>query len=129
MPKFCFFVISLIAILPALPQTYRSAIVGTVADASGSVILGAKVVIQQQESGLERTTSTGSHGEFQVASLPAGDYSIEVSKQDFTSWTRKLTLSLNQQAKLEVALAIRGATNVGQVTEERIILRTETSTV
>ena len=127
--KLRFFLICLITLLPAFSQTYRSAIVGNVVDASGSVILGAKVVIQQEDLGFERTTLTGSHGEFQVVSLPAGTYSIEVTKQDFTSWTRKLTLSVNQQAKLEVALAVKGATNVGQVTEERIIVRTETAAV
>ena len=59
------------------------AITGTVQDATGAVILGAKVnVINEATGQVLRQSSTDSSGTFTATLLPVGNYSLEVSAPD-----------------------------------------------
>jgi hypothetical protein len=52
---------------------------GQVHDASGAVIPGAKITATQTETGHTQTTSSGSDGNYLLADLPVGGYTIEVA--------------------------------------------------
>jgi len=56
---------------------------GTVTDQKGSVVPGAKITARNQATGIERTSQTDSDGNYQIAALPVGVYSIEVEAQGF----------------------------------------------
>src|SRR5215813_8646375 len=56
---------------------------GTVTDPGHSVIPGAKITAKNQATGIERTTQTDSDGNYQIAALPVGLYSLEVEAQGF----------------------------------------------
>ena len=58
---------------------------GTVKDPKGSVVPGAKVTARNQATGIERTSQTDTDGNYQVAALPVGLYSVEVESQGFKS--------------------------------------------
>src|SRR5262245_54543947 len=60
---------------------------GTVADAAGGVLVGAKVVVRNQATGLERTVQTDVSGIYQVAALPVGVYQIEAQASGFSPQT------------------------------------------
>src|SRR5689334_17457255 len=47
-----------------LAQTFRGTILGTVTDPSGAVVAGAKVVVRNVATGLERTTQTSADGSY-----------------------------------------------------------------
>jgi hypothetical protein len=62
----------------------RGAILGTVKDASGAVIPGAKVEIINMDTNLvERTVTTGNDGAFRAAFLPVGDYKVVAEASGF----------------------------------------------
>src|SRR3989441_10555802 len=62
------------------------AITGTVQDASGAVISGAKVnVINEATGQVLRQVSTDSSGTFTATLLPVGNYSLEVSAPGFAT--------------------------------------------
>src|SRR6202048_1052152 len=60
---------------------------GTVKDQKGSVVPGAKATARNQSTGIERTSQTDTDGNYQVAALPVGLYSVEVEAQGFKSAT------------------------------------------
>ena len=65
-------------------STYGS-ITGTVIDASGGVIARAKVEATNQGTGVARTTSTDTAGNYVFVSLDPGLYSVSVSADGFAS--------------------------------------------
>jgi hypothetical protein len=56
---------------------------GTVTDQQGSIVPNAKITVSSTAIGVERVTQTDSAGNYQVASLPAGTYRIEIEAQGF----------------------------------------------
>src|SRR6266478_5460847 len=49
---------------------------GTVTDATGATVAGAKVVVKSTAVGIERTTETNTEGEYEVPALPPGNYEV-----------------------------------------------------
>ncbi len=59
------------------------AITGTVSDASGAVVAGAKIDIVNEGTGqMERHVTTDSAGTFAATLLPVGTYTVQVSAPD-----------------------------------------------
>src|ERR1700694_3912579 len=62
---------------------------GTVTDPSGSVVAAAKITVTQTDTGLTRSASTGSQGNYSVPALPPTNYSLTVEAPGFRQFTRK----------------------------------------
>jgi Carboxypeptidase regulatory-like domain/TonB dependent receptor-like, beta-barrel len=60
-----------------------ASIKGTVTDASGAAIAGAKVTVKNTNQGIERVTQTNADGYYEVPALPPGTYSVDVQQQGF----------------------------------------------
>src|SRR5271170_6671080 len=72
---------------PAIAQTFRGAINGTVSDPSGAVVPGAQVKTINKATGIEHATISTSDGAFAFQDLPVGTYSVVVSAQGFPTLT------------------------------------------
>src|SRR5215472_7416101 len=59
---------------------------GTVTDASGAVVPGAKVSARNEATQVTETAESNSDGTFVLTGLPVGSYSIDVSKAGFQSF-------------------------------------------
>ena len=59
--------------MTAAAQT-TATLTGIVRDASGAVLPGVQVTVQQMETGAVRRTGTNADGRFTLTGLPAGDY-------------------------------------------------------
>src|SRR5437879_13003824 len=57
-----------------------ASIKGTVTDASGASVAGAKVVVKSAARGLERNAESNTAGEYEVPAMPPGSYEAEVQK-------------------------------------------------
>ena len=57
-------------------QVDTGAIRGTITDISGKVLLGAKVTITQEETGLTQTTQTGPEGTYLFTPVRIGTYTV-----------------------------------------------------
>ena len=57
-------------------QSFRGSIRGSVRDASGALLSGAKVTAKSSATGLVREAQTGSDGSYVMAELPAGIYVV-----------------------------------------------------
>jgi Carboxypeptidase regulatory-like domain/TonB dependent receptor len=90
---------------------------GTVTDASGAVVAGAKVLVKNQATGVESSSQTDNAGAYLFSSLPIGIYHIEVTSSGFQS-------AVISDLKLEVASSITQniQMKVGEASEKVVIL-------
>ena len=69
-----------LVVLAAAPagwaQTVSGTILGSVTDPSGAVISNAKVTLVNEGTGLTRTVTTDTNGEYVAPSLPTGHYTV-----------------------------------------------------
>ncbi|HEY6273705.1 MAG TPA: TonB-dependent receptor [Terriglobales bacterium] len=97
----------------AFGQAITGTILGTVSDASGGVIGGAKVTVTNQDQGISKTTTTGTDGNYTVTNLAPGTYSVTAQYEGFnTSVSRDNTVQVEQTARVDFSL------KPGQVTQE-----------
>jgi Carboxypeptidase regulatory-like domain/TonB dependent receptor len=68
---------------PALAQTFRGSINGTITDSSGAVIPGAKVTATETATATVRETAVSGAGEFLFNDLPLGAYNVKVEAPGF----------------------------------------------
>src|SRR5262245_1364486 len=84
-------------VLPSLAIAQSSArLRGVVTDDQGGVVADAQLVLRNQATGEERSAVSDKAGEFQLASVPVGIYTLEAKANGFQ--TRAL-----KDIKLEVA--------------------------
>jgi hypothetical protein len=106
----------------ARSQVGSAALSGVVQDSSGAVIPDASVKIQNDLSGVARTSHTGGSGLFTFQALPSGDYTLTIEQKGFKKFIRQ-SIHLNPGDNLSLAdLRIP----VGEVTES-VSVSTDTS--
>jgi hypothetical protein len=110
-------------------QTVRGVISGIVTDDSKKPLAGAAVTLVRTETNTSRTTLTNAGGEFHVALLPPGVYRLETARDGFRTHTQAITLEVNQDVRVEIALAAGQRTDRVEVTATAPMLRTETSSI
>src|SRR5947208_83677 len=84
------FVLALFSLIAtsAYSQLTSGTILGTVTDASGAVLGGAKVIATNLDTGFTRTVTADSAGNYQLPQMPLGRYQIKAEAPNFTSATR-----------------------------------------
>jgi Carboxypeptidase regulatory-like domain/TonB-dependent Receptor Plug Domain len=88
----------------AFAQTVSS-IAGTVSDQAGAVVPDAKVMARDLNTGAERTTETDATGQYQVLSLPVGDYEVTAHQSGFADEVRTgIHLAVGQDAVADLRL-------------------------
>src|SRR5687768_5832730 len=90
----------------ATAQTTTSTIEGTVKDANGAVIAGAEVKASGQALASERSAITDAEGVYRLTALPAGTYTLTVSRTGFATSTSNLELTLNRVVTFDVQLQV-----------------------
>lgn len=123
-------VIALFAPAEALAQTQNGNIVGTVRDATGGVIQGATIVLEQQETRATRTTTTAEDGTYRFALVPLGTYRISVEHTGFKRYVdENVVLSTNQTLRVDIALAVGQTTEQITVTAQSAAITTDTAEI
>jgi len=98
---------------PAWTQTQLGSVFGTITDATGAVLPGVEVTVLSLGTGLKRDTVTDMEGQYHLAGLPVGTYTIHLEKEGFQTEVREgVTLIA------AAAIAINVSLRVGKITEE-----------
>jgi Carboxypeptidase regulatory-like domain len=111
-------------------QAVTATITGTVTDASGAAIVGANVTVTSVERGVTYNAATNEDGLYRVSQLPVGNYELKVEKSGFASVSYPaFVLTLNQVARIDVALKVGQVSQTVEVTGAAPILKTESTQV
>ncbi len=103
---------------------------GTVMDASQAVIVGAKVLCRNVQTGLALERSTGPQGTFAFQELPIGDYEVRVTAPGFQTLVRSgIEVLTGRTAHLDLTLRVGEATDTVEVTGRPALVQTTTSSV
>ncbi|MGH9794481.1 MAG: carboxypeptidase regulatory-like domain-containing protein, partial [Candidatus Acidiferrales bacterium] len=106
----------LLAGATAFAQVSTSRIVGTVTDASGAVVPGAKVIATNEATGITYETTTTESGAYSFTALQVGNYSITVEATGFKKWIgTKNELNVGSPLVLNTALEVGEITSTVQV--------------
>ncbi|HUM06698.1 MAG TPA: carboxypeptidase regulatory-like domain-containing protein [Terriglobales bacterium] len=98
-----------------------ASVTGTVRDASGATVAGAKVTVAAEDRGITRETTTNSEGEYSVPALPPGSYNITVTAQGFKKFTAtSVVLRVAQKARVDVSLEVGATTTEVTVLGETV---------
>jgi len=113
----------------ALAQTTAS-IKGTVTDASGAVIAGAKIAVKNSALGIERNVESNSEGNYEVPALPPGTYSVEVQMQGFQhAIARSVILAVSQNSLQNFSLQIASSDTIITVESTQSVIESTTTNV
>ncbi len=103
------------ASVPVVAQTVNVTIQGRVYDSTGAAIPQAAVSAVNAATGFSRSTTATSTGDYQIASLPVGDYTVTADKQGFQKSVKKIHLDIAAEANVDFTLV------VGQVSQEVLV--------
>src|SRR5215469_16111373 len=126
------FVLSLLTLLTAVAAFAQvtASIKGTATDTSGAAVVGAKVTVSSPAIGVERTTTTGAGGDYEVPALPPGLYVVKIEQSGFQSQqAERVPLEVSKNTVQNFTLKVASATEVVTVEGVAPVVETTTMTV
>jgi len=109
------FLVSFASILSG--QAVSGNIIGTVTDASGAAVPGAQVSIANVNTNASYEAATNESGNYTGANLPAGSYTVTITKQGFQRFIQQnVTVLVSQSARVDASLKIGAASQEVTVT-------------
>ena len=78
---------------------FRSAIEGSVSDATGAVIPGVEVILTNVDTGVAQKTAGSDKGDFRFSSLPPGNYRLTARKEGFVRVTQENVVLLASEVR------------------------------
>ena len=97
-------------------QSATTSLRGTVTDASGGVVPGAQVMLEDEKIGFSRSETSNSSGQYQFLEVPPGTYSVSVVAKGFkTAKKDEVVLQVNTPTTLNIALAVGASDTVVEV--------------
>jgi hypothetical protein len=116
--------------LAAHAQLSTATMYGIVTDSTGAAVPGATVVITETDTLTSRTVKTENDGSYRADFLPVGPYKISVTAQGFKTLDRTgLTLTVTEEAHVDLQLQAGGESTTVEVTAEVPLLNTGNSTL
>src|ERR1700730_10162896 len=112
--------IALSVVFAALAQTASStgAIQGTIVDPTGAVIVGARITARHVDLGTIRTAETDASGQFRLAGLHIGNYTMRVEREGFGSVeVSSFLVSVGQTVVQHLTLQLAGVGTKMEVRE------------
>lgn len=123
-------VLTLLYGVPASAQYTTASLGGTVTDASGAVIPGAKVTARNTDTGMTKSVSTGVDGVYLFPALPVGHYNLTVEKPGFTRYVQRgITLTVNEAATQTIKLQVGMVAQQVTVQANTSLVTTQSATV
>ena len=70
--------LNLVFLVIGVSQVDTTTIIGNINDTNKDVIVGARVIVQNEKTGIVRETSSDGTGNYMLTNLPASTYTIKV---------------------------------------------------
>ena len=118
------------AALASRAQVTTGTIAGTVSDATGAVLPGAKVVILNEDTGIARSVQSDAGGRYSAPSLSVGKYKVTVNAEGFqTEVHTGIELTVGRNAVVDFQLSVGAVTQTVEVSGEAPLVETSQSSV
>ncbi|MBI4445490.1 MAG: TonB-dependent receptor [Acidobacteria bacterium] len=115
---------------PILAQATTGTILGVVKDSTGGVLPGVSVTTKNVDTGISRNAITDDGGRYRIPELGLGNYEVQAELTGFqTTVHRGITLTVGQQAVVDIVLNVGEMTERVEVTGEAPQVETTTSTI
>ena len=112
---------------PLAAQSTTGTVQGTVRDNQDGVVPGATATIRNIQTNASRTLVTDGNGNYRFLNVPIGEYELIVEMPGFSKYVRSgITLSLNQDAVIDVQIQPATVSESVQVTADAPLLNTTT---
>jgi len=113
---------------PVYAQEASGNIVGTVLDATGSLVPNVRVTVTEVATNRSRTVDTNGSGEYQVPYLVPGGYTVTAEHAGFQKMTTSgITLNVSQTVRVDFRLEVGTATQNVEVRADAVQLQTEST--
>jgi hypothetical protein len=109
---------------------FKASLQGTVQDAKGGIVAGAKVTVTNQETGIEREGVASDQGFYRLNELPPGKYTVKVDAPGFKQAVLKdVFVEAEQPRGLDVTLTVGEAQDSVTVSASAGGLETENASI
>jgi hypothetical protein len=113
-----------------LAQTYEGRILGTITDASGAVIVGAKVTVTNTATNFTRNLVSNSAGEYVAPNLAVGTYKVSAEATGFKrAQSASVVVDVSRDARMDFRLQPGALSETVEVTGEVTLVDTTDSTL
>src|SRR5271165_1449498 len=112
-------------------QTETGQISGTIRDASGAVVSGAKVTVKSVNTGFTRDAVTNSAGLYNITTLRPDTYDVTVEASGFQKYARRVEVAVGSQNEVSAQLAVGATATTIEVSglAETVAVNTENQTL
>jgi hypothetical protein len=114
---------------PLRAQVAGATLSGTITDAQGGAVVGAKVSAKNAATGISTETTTNSSGAYSIVNLLPANYDVSVTAPGFRTATSKVTLTVGAQQSLNVGLTVGEVSQTVEVTGAAPAIETENATL
>ncbi len=112
--------------LSLFAQSDRGSITGTIGDPSGAAVPNAAVKATQTTTNFSRQVVSTETGKYVVSELPAGIYTLTVSKEGFKTYEQAgITVRVGEVASVNVTLDLGAVTQTVEVRADATMLKVE----
>lgn len=119
-----------LSLLPLQAQVDTGSITGTVTDASGAVVNGAKITLTNEGTGASLTMNTTSDGTYTFSPVRIGTYKIDASAQGFKTVTQSnVVVNVGANVLVNLKLPPGSVSETVEVTTSIPVLQTQDASV
>ena len=114
----------------ALAQTFQGGVRGIIRDADGGVLPGVSVTLENDDTGVSRTSVSNAVGEYSFANVQPGTYTVRAELSGFAPFVREgLLVGISSFLVVDSTLNIGGIEETVTVTGETPLIETASASV
>src|SRR2546423_5063965 len=114
----------------ASAQAVYGSIAGTVTDPQGAAVVGAKVIVRDQNKGTSTETTTNESGNYSVTHLVPDAYTVRIEAQGFKGTEAKdVIVNVDTSSRVDLQVQLGSASESVEVTSELPQLKTDRADV
>ena len=104
-------------------------VLGTAQDPSGAVAPLATITLTNVDTGITRSTTTNTRGEYLFPNVPAGKYRINAALAGFQQFTQELTVQAALSTTVDISLRVGDAKETVEVSAPAPLLTTDSASL
>ncbi len=133
LPRVCMIVICLLTLgTGALAQSQATTgnIEGRVLDPNGAVVPNAAIAAKNEATGLEKSTTTDSDGNYRIILLPPGSYTLKANASGFAPLSLPVVVTVGGKSSVDIPLVVAGAkVDTVLITDDASVVETTRTSV